>query len=405
MSPKVCFAFVLAFSTASLCSAVSLFVLDTLDGGPTAISSDGNTVLFAGYYGSYIWERASVRYLSDSSWVSYYDMTDDAQFLVGMSYSDAIIWSGNQVTNLPLPAADHPSGSALAISGDGSTVVGYISPAITGTGSPEAAAWRYGSLFGLGKLRDDGESQAVGVSADGMVITGRAQPPDVENQWVPFRWEAGVMANLGHPQAGNRATFPHAISPDGRLIVGSSEFSDYDERAFIWENGNYTILPHPDSSYVGSVVNDLSSDGSLLVGYTSAPGDWSYGAIWMLDNGTYTAIRLDEYLVSHGIDLKGFEIFEVTNVSADGSTMAGTGWYPDVGYNRPFIVSLGDAPQWGGFEIRPDGRTIDTGELLGIIDLANAPWCYLYGLGTFTFIDEGSLSESGGWVWFPKEAN
>ena len=391
-----------AYLISAPCPAASLVILDT-GGGANGLSADGNYLIGSGSSGPFRWNNGTVLFLSDSSFVQVSDLSADGQILTGNSFSTgkAFRWENGVSTDLPLPLVNKPRTTATAISADGTVIVGNYSPPIVGTGGPEAAMWKDGIIYALGKLNLSGESYATDVSGDGTVIVGRAHPADTTDDWVTFRWKNGSMTSLGHPQEGNARTTATAISRDGQFIVGSTEFSDIDERAFVWENGAFTILPHPDPSSVGSRVLDVSGDGTVLVGYTNFPGDWSYPAIWLYDNG-YTAKLFVDFLGELGIDLGEYEIFEVTDVSADGSTVAGVGWFPSEGRNRPFVARLTDSRQWGGYEVLPDGQSVNTEGFLGFIDISQTPWVWVYGLGTYVYMDESYVNPSGGWMWIPQ---
>ncbi|MEX0329836.1 MAG: hypothetical protein AB3N64_00300 [Puniceicoccaceae bacterium] len=400
MNTKTNLLFILAITSAPLCPAASMVILD-VGGGPSGLSADGSYLIGSDSSGPYRWNNGNVLYLSESTSVQLSDLSADGQILVGTEFPTAFQWENGIRTDLQLPFVINPRTVATAISADGTVIVGNYSPPINGTGGPEAIMWKDGVFLPLGKLNENGESYATDVSGDGSIIVGRAHPADTTDDWVTFRWESGTMSSLGHPQEGNARTTASAISSDGSFIVGSTEFSDTDERAFVWESDAFTILPHPDPSSVGSRVLDVSGDGSVLVGYTNFPGDWSYPAIWFYDN-VYTARLLVDYLAEIGIVIGDFEIFELTDVSSDGSTIAGVGWYPTEGTNRPFIVRLTESQEWAGYEVLPDGQSVNTEGFLGYIDISQTPWVWVYGLGTYVYMDESYVTASGGWLWLPQ---
>ena len=70
--------------------------------------------------------------------------------------------------------------------------------------------------------------------------------------------------------------------------------------------------------------------------------------------------------------------------------------------NRPFIVRLVDAQDWGGFEVLPDGHSINTGGFMGYIDITSAPWVWVYSLDRYVYMDESYVNPSGGWLWLPQ---
>lgn len=68
-----------------------------------------------------------------------------------------------------------------------------------------------------------------------------------------------------------------------------------------------------------------------------------------------------------------------------------------------FSVST-DIPEqpatWAGFEIDEDGW-IDTGEWLGALWVTNDPWIWIHDTGSYVYLPEANVSESGGWLYLP----
>lgn len=70
-----------------------------------------------------------------------------------------------------------------------------------------------------------------------------------------------------------------------------------------------------------------------------------------------------------------------------------------------FNEIIGDVepvPNWAGFPIESDGRTVDTGELLGLIDIHNQPWIWGETYQAWLYINaENNVSSQGAWVYVP----
>jgi probable HAF family extracellular repeat protein len=116
-------------------------------------------------------------------------------------------------------------------------------------------------------------SEAVGVSDDGTVVMGVSRPDKI----IGWRWDAtsGMLAlgNLGQVQYPE--TRPGAVSGDGTVIVGTSTIAGGGSRAFIWVDGAIHLL----STYLaqnGAVLrgrelleaSDITADGRALCGTT-----------------------------------------------------------------------------------------------------------------------------------------
>ncbi len=124
---------------------------------------------------------------------------------------------------------------AMAASGDGSVIVGlgsvsqYVSSAFVWT---SAAGMQ--PVGGTGNLPGGEEGVAIGVSADGSVIVGTDYVRDAQfnSTYTTWRWtQATGMVAIATD------FFPSGISPDGVVIVGTSQANGYNEPA-IWDEAH-----------------------------------------------------------------------------------------------------------------------------------------------------------------------
>ena len=124
------------------------------------------------------------------------------------------------MVSLPdLPGGERLS-KALAVSLDGSTIVGYSS-SHRGT---EACVWTDDGIEikikGLGSLQEDPfESRACAVSADGKVVVGQAKS---KRGREAFRWSDGKMVALGDLDGGQFQSIARGVSADGNTVVGTA---------------------------------------------------------------------------------------------------------------------------------------------------------------------------------------
>ena len=197
------------------------------------VSAYGNAVV--GYSGgvssseAFIWTDTNGMVGLGQLWgcerISYaYGVSCDGSFVVGTSFASCpswpvpCRWSGpNDILRL---SQGDSYGDAYKISADGSTVVGTC-------GTPGAFRWtEVTGMQSLGCLPGKSWSEAYSVSADGHVIVGYCS--DAVNRREAFRWtEATGMVGLGSLTDGN--SYALDVSEDGLVVVGWSE-----GQAFIW---------------------------------------------------------------------------------------------------------------------------------------------------------------------------
>ncbi len=204
------------------------------------------------------------------------------------------------------------------------------------------------------------ESVAHDVSADGAVVAGLAGWPDHRGGYVAFRWtEAHGMEPLGNLPGYTYSSGALGISSDGQYIVGSSASGPSAGRAFRWDAVNGLIplgvLP---GQYDSSVAMAVSDDGSVVAGtsgsqvfrWTAATGMVGIGSLspgsdrelqisgdgaTILGTSSFDAFiwtqaggmrRLRDVLQELGaLNLDGWSLEEVLDVSSDGTQILGRG--------------------------------------------------------------------------------
>lgn len=223
---------------------------------------------------------------------------------------------------------------ALAVSADGSVVVGY-----SGTSSG-GRAFRWTSASGmenLGLLPNGRSSSATDVSGDGSVVVGWGTSGGLR----AWRWTAQDGMTTFLP--GTNSSQANGISQDGLVIVGEDNF-----RPFRWSaTDGVTDLGIFEGDMVGA-AQDTSADGAVVVGYSRNT-----------NNGQSRAFR---WTAQDGKDHIGGIYGFAYGVSADGTIVVGSNnglafrWTQDGG-----AESLGALP--GGtnsfaYDISADGTTI-----------------------------------------------
>lgn len=229
---------------------------------------------------------------------------------------------GGAGTGYPTTASD--------VSADGTVVVGWSpSPAFP---TYEAFRWTEATgMVGLGDLPNGGrQNQAYGVSADGLVVVGRAQTNRTADEG--FRWTAETgMTSLGDLSGGEFGSTGRAASADGSVVVGDSISLNYtSESAFRWtaetgivDLGGFPGTEHPFTDPLSQAF-DVSGDGRILVGDAVAPPGGDETFVWDPDFGMRSLREVFEN--EFEIDTSYWTRFSLaTAISRDGRVIGGRG--------------------------------------------------------------------------------
>jgi len=168
-----------------------------------------------------------------------------------------------------------------------------------------------------------------GISADGSVIAGR--------QGGALRLEDGVVSALPIPPLDPDYRGDHAeaedISADGSTLVGHARRSEFESEgqrysnweAAFWRDGVFTSIGALPGDTVAGAFS-VSADGSVIGGASGDVAAFRLTAfLWSADGGVLDVKLL---LAAQGIDLSGWELWNVTGLSADGHTLFGHGTNP-----------------------------------------------------------------------------
>ena len=277
-----------------------------------------------------------------------------------------------------VPLGDLPGGwinsEARAVSNGGTVVVGTTH---TDTGT---TAFRWTPETGMQPFdmwdQRPGEhySEAIGISADGTTIIGHADSSTINNR-TGFKWTAATgMVALGIPSwsfyynqpmdisadgstivgssssgggyrltsdgyeaIGNLAgssSLPLAVSADGSFIVGNSKNDTWTNReAFLWSKDDGMVgLGKIPGGVDNSVASGVSADGSVVVG-----SNGYQPFIYDKNNGMRD---LKEVLTNeYKLDLEGWSLTSVLDMSDDGTTIVGYGIGPD-GYQLGWVAVI-----------------------------------------------------------------
>lgn len=211
--------------------------------------------------------------------------------------------------------------AAGGVSGDGKTIVGTcLVSGNTGIRWTESAGMISLGQFGNGGFRS---SNALAISSDGSIIVGIGHP--VLNGAV--LWDsAGVASILGKVE-GDISAAANAVSRDGSVVAGYSTQPSGYQRAFHWtKQTGMTAIFSASDLFSDVVATGVSGNGHIIVGWgNTLKGETAF--IWDEFHG---ARRLEDILsLDYQTTIPGWTLSRATGISDDGSTIVGYGINPD----------------------------------------------------------------------------
>ncbi len=246
-----------------------------------------------------------------------YAASADGSAIVGESLQQPFMWTAaGGMVNLGRLSPTDTQGKAVAVSADGSVVVG----------TSGAKLFRWTAATGMIGLGAGGASQAI--SADGKVIAF-----DNGDGGKLYRWTEQHGVELLADLNGNGQGVT-GISADGSVIVGNGTDPHGMTAAYRWTQATgltWLSFPFPDNVRY-SYAYAVSPDGRMVVGSYSGGGAF----IWDEADG---ARNLATVLGDLGADVGGWWLKEARGISADGLTIVGNGTSPS-NHAEAWIVTI-----------------------------------------------------------------
>jgi uncharacterized membrane protein len=267
--------------------------------------------------------------------------TADGSIVVGSTSTSsalrALRWTNPEdFLNLGVPIGDTDATSTLAfgVSADGHVTVGDI---IADSLPQRSFQWRATSGFSeldVPYETPDAELHANAISADGSTIVGTLQH---EGAPRAFFWSIVRGTELMGPLPATAL----AANADGSVIVGAADFDgDTLMQAARWtaETGLVELELHVPCTE--SSAGAVTADGQV-VAVTCYDHITSHAVLWDAEHG---GRKLHDMLWERDIAVPfGFDLEEVSRLSADGQTIAGVGTGSD-GIQQAWLLRLGDTP-------------------------------------------------------------
>jgi len=233
---------------------------------------------------------------------------------------------------------------ANAVTADGTTVVGSARFSDPSPSVIHAMRWhrQSGLLEDLGAPPGDVWSAASSISADGSVICGNSGPrTDFNIPQRAVRWISDAIEALPVP-LGHEVSAAVGVSADGSTIVGWSfaYVPGWREYPLRWRAGVLQILVSPPGFTGGAALLATNHDGSVSVGALTdrdpiSGQSTNRAAVW---SPYFGPADLNHYLPAMGIDTTGWSLEVALDISADGRTVVGMGTQD--GALRGFVLTL-----------------------------------------------------------------
>jgi uncharacterized membrane protein len=287
-------------------------------------------------------------------------ITPDASIIVGEITRPQLAGrkvGSNPIEGLAIPDVDvYDATAGNDASDDGSVVVGLLSRIEDGTF--RAARWSQADgWLDLGVLdASNYESAANGTSSNGNIVIGYS----VGDSFNAFKWtQASGMTALPNPFGIPSDSSAIAMSGDGSVIGGQARNGDGVSKAVVWFSDGSTLVLGELAGYDTSAAYAVSGDGSLIGGTVAIDSVGSDRAVIWTRAGAVT--DLQQYLTDNGVDVAGWQLTAITEISANGQYLAGRGFNPD-GALESFRITLpSGCPCFADFD--GSGGTPDAGDI------------------------------------------
>jgi uncharacterized membrane protein len=200
----------------------------------------------------------------------------------------------------------------------------------------------------LSGLSPSGRSSVAALSEDGKTAVGSS--PGGGQSSNAFVWtQASGVTFLGAFDATNPRSEAVDVTADGLVVVGdaTSEDAGFEgSEAFRWtaetglEGLGFLDPDDPDPWHPTSFAQGVSADGSIVVGNASVQGplfERSQGFIW--DDAHGMRMLRDVLVNDYHLDLTGWGPLDVEAISADGLAIVGFARNPE-GHGEAWLVLL-----------------------------------------------------------------
>jgi len=284
-----------------------------------------------------VWTRAAGLLSLDDGESAAHGISDSGCVIVGAARTErapqegertlAARWVGSEpVEFAPQPLSVYRLTEAVAVSGDGGTIIGRAYQ----DAFPSGFVWR-GDEF---SNRPPDNVENLAANADGSVVVGRRTPSrsggpshalrNAEVLPYPFAPSCPSFECTPCLTPGQCTAAAYGVSADGNFVVGTAVNREENgpDVAVQWlvDGGEISTTILSTSSAIARAV---SADGRVVVG-SAAPAGESVATRWVDGDAESIAAALE----AAGFSAEGWQLTAATSVSDDGQHIVGTGINP-----------------------------------------------------------------------------
>lgn len=314
------------FGAASTLAAPTLTTLRQPDGNPlypSCISGDGQIIYGFGSAGAFAWTLTGATPMDAPGDQPQIKATNrDGAFAVGSAEFSGLTlplrWVNRVPSTLPTGGSE---GEAIAISGDGQTIVGFTGPE---SGTNRAVSWTGDSMNYLDVGQDWTWSRATSASSDGSrILVIFQREPTGSSQYLALFTAEGVR-ELGAPMVSD---FPPLfyrlvvynnnvfVSDDGETVIARFSVPGsgaYEPFRWTETSNRWDVIPLP-SGQGSFELAAINADASTIMGWMQEHQDFIC-YVWNQMTGWF---RLTQFLIDNGLPPL-YEPTGVTGISDDG---------------------------------------------------------------------------------------
>ncbi|MET0793653.1 MAG: hypothetical protein ABW061_19190 [Polyangiaceae bacterium] len=278
---------------------------------------------------------------------------------------------------LPIFTTFGSSSNAIAISSDGTTVVGS-SPAM------KSFRWTIATgIVALPLLANASECFVADVSADGVYAVGDCT---IAGKHAPVRWKGtSAPINLGVPSQ-NDSAIASAVNANGTVVVGSATLNNDRGSAAIWTIGATPLVLPNATGALSAGANAVSANGGVIVG-DAWNGSQNQAFRWTTSGG----MQLIPYFASPSSA-------GASDVSADGSKTLVSDAFQAYIWSSGVLDKVGSSAE-SAIALSSDGTVVLTGHgtIIGGVTQTMAARLATagYDLGDFIILGLTDISGNG----------